>query len=55
MHLLHHTCLLNRADTGSITILWSQPVGGLQILAPGGKWKWVKHIDNGLVRSQTLP
>ncbi|KAG2034748.1 hypothetical protein BDR03DRAFT_964412 [Suillus americanus] len=36
-------------DTGSITILWSQPVGGLQIMAPDGKWKWIRHIDNGLV------
>jgi isopenicillin N synthase-like dioxygenase len=41
---------LNRTDIGSITILWSQPVGGLQILAPDGRWKWVRHIDNGLVR-----
>ncbi|KAG1767149.1 hypothetical protein EDD22DRAFT_978288 [Suillus occidentalis] len=32
-----------------ITILWSQPIGGLQIMAPDGKWKWVRHIDNGLV------
>jgi isopenicillin N synthase-like dioxygenase len=50
MHLLLHTRFLNHADIGSITILWSQPIGGLQILAPDGKWKWVRHIDNGLVR-----
>ncbi|KAI6035803.1 hypothetical protein EDC04DRAFT_2604802 [Pisolithus marmoratus] len=37
------------ADIGSVTILWSQPVGGLQILSPDGKWGWVQHIDNVLV------
>ncbi|KIJ58912.1 hypothetical protein HYDPIDRAFT_33713 [Hydnomerulius pinastri MD-312] len=26
-----------------------QPVGGLQILSPDGKWRWVRHIDNVLV------
>ncbi|KAF9035013.1 Clavaminate synthase-like protein [Hymenopellis radicata] len=36
-------------DIGSVTILWSQPVGGLQILSPDGKWRWVKHLDNALV------
>ena len=33
-----------------MTILWSQPVGGLQILSPDSKWRWVRHIDNALVR-----
>ena len=37
-------------DVGSVTILWSQPVSGLQILSPDGKWRWVRHIDNALVR-----
>ncbi|KAG2360663.1 hypothetical protein BDR07DRAFT_1377828 [Suillus spraguei] len=36
-------------DVGSITILWSQPVAGLQIMAPDGKWRWVRHINNGVV------
>ncbi|KAI0634517.1 Clavaminate synthase-like protein [Trametes polyzona] len=36
-------------DIGTITILWSQPVSGLQILCPDGKWRWVRHIDNALV------
>jgi len=40
---------LNPADIGSITILWSQSVGGLQMLAPDGRWKWVQHIENALV------
>ena len=37
-------------DVGSVTILWSQPVGGLQILSPDGQWRWVRHMDNALVR-----
>ncbi|KIJ63602.1 hypothetical protein HYDPIDRAFT_29394 [Hydnomerulius pinastri MD-312] len=36
-------------DFGSITILWSQPVAALQILAKDGNWRWVRHIDNALV------
>jgi isopenicillin N synthase-like dioxygenase len=36
-------------DIGSVTILWSQPVSGLQILSPDGKWRWVRHMDNALV------
>lgn len=41
--------LKGHTDTGSITILWSQPIAALQILSPDGKWRWVKHIENGLV------
>ncbi|KAG6379302.1 hypothetical protein JVT61DRAFT_11757 [Boletus reticuloceps] len=35
-------------DIGSVTIIWSQPVGGLQILSPDGEWRWVRHIDNSV-------
>ncbi|KAI0365420.1 Clavaminate synthase-like protein [Pilatotrama ljubarskyi] len=35
-------------DIGTITILWSQPVSGLQILCPDGRWRWVRHIENAL-------
>ncbi|KAH7909409.1 hypothetical protein BJ138DRAFT_1155324 [Hygrophoropsis aurantiaca] len=41
--------LKGHTDIGSITILWSQPVGGLQILSPDGKWRWIRHLDNALV------
>ncbi|KAL1745532.1 hypothetical protein HDZ31DRAFT_73471 [Schizophyllum fasciatum] len=41
--------LKGHTDIGSITILWSQPVGGLQILSPDGQWRWVRHIENALV------
>lgn len=40
-------------DQGSLTLLWSQPVAALQIMTPDGKWKWVKHVDNALVRITT--
>ncbi|KAI0089599.1 Clavaminate synthase-like protein [Irpex rosettiformis] len=41
--------LKGHTDTGSITILWSQPVSALQILSPDGQWKWIRHVDNALV------
>ena len=37
-------------DIGTITILWSQPVSALQVMSPDGKWRWVRHINNALVR-----
>ncbi|KAG6371462.1 hypothetical protein JVT61DRAFT_9489 [Boletus reticuloceps] len=44
-----HVWLKGHTDFGTVTILWSQPVSGLQILSPDGKWRWVRHIDNALV------
>ncbi|KAL4245870.1 iron/ascorbate-dependent oxidoreductase family protein [Abortiporus biennis] len=41
--------LKGHTDSGTITILWSQPVTSLQILSKDGKWRFVKHIDNALV------
>ncbi|KAM5546254.1 hypothetical protein V8D89_000380 [Ganoderma adspersum] len=41
--------LKGHTDTGTVTILYSQPVAALQILSPDGKWRWIKHIDNALV------
>jgi len=41
--------LKGHTDFGTITILYSQPVAALQILAKDGSWKWVKHIENALV------
>ncbi|TFK31163.1 hypothetical protein BDQ12DRAFT_640319 [Crucibulum laeve] len=36
-------------DLGTITILFSQPISGLQILTREGEWKWIRHIENALV------
>ncbi|TBU25799.1 Clavaminate synthase-like protein [Dichomitus squalens] len=41
--------LKGHTDTGTVTILYSQPIAALQILSPDGKWRWVKHIENALV------
>ncbi|KAF8073922.1 hypothetical protein FPV67DRAFT_1666668 [Lyophyllum atratum] len=41
--------LKGHTDFGSLTLLWSQPVSALQIMAPDGTWKWVKHIENAIV------
>ncbi|KAE9405499.1 Clavaminate synthase-like protein [Gymnopus androsaceus JB14] len=41
--------LKGHTDIGSISILYSQPVAALQILARDGTWKWIKHIDNAIV------
>ena len=38
-------------DFGTVTILYSQPVAALQILSKDGSWKWVRHVENALVRN----
>lgn len=35
-------------DFGSLTLLFSQHVAGLQIRTPEGDWKHVKHVDGGI-------
>ncbi|EMD36735.1 hypothetical protein CERSUDRAFT_123796 [Gelatoporia subvermispora B] len=47
--LAKNVWLKGHADIGSVSVLWSQPVGGLQIFSAEGKWKWIKHIENALV------
>ncbi|KNZ71685.1 UPF0676 protein [Termitomyces sp. J132] len=37
--------LKGHTDIGTVTILYSQPVSGLQILTRSGAWKWVKHVE----------
>ncbi|EPQ50556.1 Clavaminate synthase-like protein [Gloeophyllum trabeum ATCC 11539] len=41
--------LKGHTDIGSITVLWSQPVCGLQIRSPEGEWQWARYIENGLI------
>ena len=40
-------------DSGTITLLWSQPVVALQIMSPDGKWRYVRYVPNGIVRTGT--
>ncbi|KAL4914826.1 hypothetical protein BDW62DRAFT_219784 [Aspergillus aurantiobrunneus] len=35
-------------DFGSLTLLFSQQVAGLQIRTPEGDWKWVKPVEGGI-------
>ena len=39
------------SDYTSISILWSQPISALQIKSPDGEWRWVRHVENALVRT----
>ncbi|KAI1787056.1 Clavaminate synthase-like protein [Ganoderma leucocontextum] len=36
-------------DSGTISLLWSQPVVALQIMSPDGKWRYVKHVPNSII------
>ncbi|KAL5119165.1 hypothetical protein ACEQ8H_002872 [Pleosporales sp. CAS-2024a] len=36
-------------DFGSLTLLWSQNVAGLQLKTPSGQWKYVPPVDNGII------
>jgi len=36
-------------DFGSLTLLWSQNVAGLQLKTPQGEWKYVPPVDNGII------
>lgn len=38
------------ADQTTLSVLYSQPISGLQIRDVDEKWRWVKHLDNALVR-----
>ncbi|KAJ9624610.1 hypothetical protein H2204_010792 [Knufia peltigerae] len=35
-------------DFGSLTLLFSQHVAGLQIRTPEGEWKWVQPVEGGI-------
>ncbi|EXJ80106.1 hypothetical protein A1O3_08392 [Capronia epimyces CBS 606.96] len=35
-------------DFGSLTLLFSQHIAGLQIRTPEGQWKWVKPVEGGI-------
>jgi len=36
-------------DFGSLTLLWSQNIAGLQIKTQSGEWKYVPPVDNGVI------
>lgn len=36
-------------DFGSLTLLWSQNVAGLQLKTPAGEWRYVPPVDGGII------
>lgn len=36
-------------DFGSLTLLWSQDIAGLQLKTPAGEWKYVPPVNNGII------
>lgn len=36
-------------DFGSLTLLWNQNVAGLQLKTPGGQWKYVPPVEDGII------
>jgi isopenicillin N synthase-like dioxygenase len=41
--------LMVHLDFGTVSILWPQPVTGLQVLTEDGKWQFVRYVPNALV------
>ena len=41
------------ADQTTLTVQYRQPVSALQIRDVGEKWRWIKHLDNALVRTKS--
>ena len=36
-------------DSGTVSLLWNQPVIALQIMCPDGKWRYVRYVPNSIV------
>ncbi|KAI0267717.1 Clavaminate synthase-like protein [Gloeopeniophorella convolvens] len=41
--------LKGHPDQTTLSVLYSQPISGLQIREGDGVWRWVKHMENALV------
>ncbi|KAJ7195368.1 hypothetical protein GGX14DRAFT_475175 [Mycena pura] len=41
--------LSGHTDFGTITLLFPQPVAGLQVLTSENEWKWVKYVEGGII------
>ncbi|KAF7342898.1 Flavonol synthase [Mycena sanguinolenta] len=41
--------LAGHTDFGSITLLFPQPIAGLQVQTAENEWKWVKYVKGGIV------
>ena len=47
--MVQNTWSRSHTDFGSLTLLWSQDVAGLQIRTFDGAWKYVRPVDGGIV------
>ncbi|KAK4506479.1 hypothetical protein PRZ48_000211 [Zasmidium cellare] len=45
---LKETWFKGHTDFGSLTLVFRQPVAGLQVLSRGGSWKWVKSMPGSI-------
>ena len=41
---------ITAADQTTLSVLYSQTISALQIRDVDEKWRWIKHLDNALVR-----
>jgi isopenicillin N synthase-like dioxygenase len=46
---VHNSWSRSHTDFGSLTLLWSQNVAGLQIKTHEGPWKYVRPVDGGII------
>ncbi|KAI9665714.1 MAG: hypothetical protein M1821_003648 [Bathelium mastoideum] len=46
---IDNTWSRSHTDFGSLTLLWSQNIAGLQIRTREGNWKYVRPVDNGII------
>jgi isopenicillin N synthase-like dioxygenase len=47
--LVQNTWSRAHTDFGSLTLLWSQNIAGLQIKTPAGEWKYIPPVDGGII------
>jgi isopenicillin N synthase-like dioxygenase len=47
--LVQNTWSRAHTDFGSLTLLWSQNIAGLQIRTPSGEWKYIPPVDGGII------
>lgn len=47
--LVDSTWSRSHTDFGSLTLLWSQDIAGLQIKTSSGQWHYVPPVDDGII------
>ncbi|KAJ7915179.1 hypothetical protein B0H13DRAFT_2000692 [Mycena leptocephala] len=44
-----HLWIPGHTDLGSVSFLYSQPIAGLQVLSPDGKWRYIRHYPEHII------